>query len=191
MRNFESERTEKAGLDRGFGARFWVAVILVLLAALLRLLPHPDNFSPIAGMALLAGALFARPVWAIVVPLGAMLISDLALGFHSQMPGVYGAILLVSVLGLGLRSRRRVWPIAGAAVGSSVLFFLVTNFSVWTEGELYPRTWAGLESCFIAAIPFFRNSLAGDLFWTAALFGAWAMLESVVPKLAPNSANRS
>jgi hypothetical protein len=86
---------------------------------------------------------------------------------------------------IGWAVARRVTPftVAGAAIASSVLFFLVTNFGTWATGELYPQTLAGLAACYVAAIPFFQNTLAGDLFFSAVLFGGFALLEWRVPVL--------
>ena len=73
--------------------------------------------------------------------------------------------------------------VAAGSVASSVLFFIVTNFGTWATGELYPPTLAGLTACYVAAIPFFQNTLAGDLFFSALLFGGFALLERRVPML--------
>ncbi|MES2962761.1 MAG: DUF6580 family putative transport protein [Bdellovibrionota bacterium] len=161
-----------------FDSRFFGALILILVAAGLRLVPHPPNFSPIAAMALFGAAAFDRKVWAFVLPLAALLLSDLVLGFHDQMAAVYGSIILVEILGLwALRSNRSPARIAMTAVTASMLFFVITNLSVWAFSGMYARTGAGLATCFAAALPFLQNSLAGDLVFTGALFGAWALVE--------------
>ena len=155
----------------------------IFLAALLRLLPHPPNFSPIAAMALFSGAFLPRRGLAFVAPIGAMLVSDAVLGFHGGMPVVYASVALVVAIGWLLSTRRTAGRIALAAVASSVLFYLVTNFGVWAFGTMYPKTAEGLVACYLAAIPFFQNSLAGDLFFTALLFGGFALAERSVPAL--------
>ena len=171
-------------MSRGhFDSRFWVALVLVLVAVGLRLVPHPPNFSPIAAMALFGAAVFDRKILAILFPLAALLISDLILGFHDQMPAVYGSILLIELLGLWvLRSNLGAARIAVTAVSSSVLFFLITNLSVWAFSGMYARTLAGLVSCFIAALPFLQNGIAGDLVYSGALFGAFALVERNLAK---------
>lgn len=143
---------------------------LVLTAALSRLLPHPPNFTPIAAIAL-SSAVYLDKRYAFIVPLAAMLISDAIIGFHDGMVWVYGCFLATGFIGLWLRSHKRPLPIVGAALTSSVLFFVVTNFAVWLNGTMYPKTWEGLVACYVAAIPFFQNSVVGDLAFTAALFG--------------------
>jgi hypothetical protein len=153
-----------------------IASILILVA-LARLLPHPPNFTPVMALALFGGAVFADRRLALLLPLGAMLLSDLFLGFHLQMISVYAAFVLAVVLGTMLRERRRPLPIVGATLSASVLFFIVTNFSVWLLDGLYPLTFEGLMASYTAAIPFFRNAVLGDLFYAAVLFGGLALAE--------------
>jgi hypothetical protein len=118
-------------------------------------------------------------VYAFAVPLGALLASDLSLGFHDQMPAVYLAFGLTVGLGRMLRPRRRVAPVALATLAASLLFFVLTNFGVWATGSLYPTTFEGLLACYVAAVPFFRNTLLGDVLYSAALFGGLALLERI------------
>jgi hypothetical protein len=162
----------------------------VLSAALTRLLPHPLNVTPITAIALFGGACIAPRMLAFALPLAAMLISDLGLFALGQVPlpgaqslWVYGSFTLIVGLGFLLRRRRRALPIAGATLASAMLFYVVTNLGVWSRGALYPRTLSGLVQCYAAAIPFFRNSLLGDMFYTAALFGALAIAEKFVRTL--------
>lgn len=165
--------------------RFGALCAVVLLAALARLLPHPPNFAPVAALALFAGAHLSRKAWALAVPLAAMLLSDAYLGFHDLTLVVYGAFAAAVGIGFLLRGRCRLPMIAGASLTSSVLFFVVTNFAVWAVGSIYPKTVAGLAACYAAAIPFFHNTLAGDAFYTAVLFGGWALAERKVSVLRP------
>jgi hypothetical protein len=115
--------------------------------------------------------------------LAALFLSDTVLGFYHGMIWVYGSFALIVCLGLQLQSRRRLLTIAGAALAGSVLFFALTNFGVWASDGLYPRTIAGLGACYLAAIPFFQNTLAGDLVYTALLFGGFALVENKFPAL--------
>lgn len=155
-----------------------IASILVAAAALSRLLPHPPNFAPVAAAALFAGAVLPRR-WSLVVPFGAMLLSDALIGFY-QLPvmlSVYSSFLLVVLLGSwAARQKKRAESVVLASLSGSVIFFLVTNFAVWAWGGLYPRTAAGLLASYTMAVPFFRNTLAGDLFYTAVIFGFYAAL---------------
>jgi hypothetical protein len=150
---------------------------LVLAAAASRLVPHPWNLTSIAAVALFGGAYFQDRRLAFAVPVGALFLSDLVLGLYSGMAVVYVSFGLIVGIGLWLRSRRKPALIAGAALTSSILFFILTNFGVWASGHLYPKTWAGLVTCYTAALPFFRNSLEGDLLYTLILFGGFALME--------------
>ena len=155
----------------------------IAAAAALRLVPHPPNFSPIDAMALFSGAYLARRWIAFVAPLAALLLSDLFLGFYHGMATVYATVALIVVIGWWLSFRRTPLHIAVAAVASSVTFFVITNFGMWLFSGFYPVTYAGLVACFTAAIPFFQNTLAGDLFYTALLFGGFALAEHFAPRL--------
>lgn len=163
--------------------RFLALLAITLAAASTRLLPHPPNFAPIAAMALFGGCHFTSKRSAFGVPLIAMFLSDLLLGygFHPVLPFVYGSFALTVCLGLWVRQRRTPLAIGGAALTASVLFFAVTNFGVWIQGDLYPMTLEGLVRCYVAAIPFFRNTLAGDAFYTVVLFGGFALAQALFP----------
>ena len=164
-------------------ARLAAILTAIFVAAALRLVPHPPNFTPIGAMALFGGAYFGRRALAFAAPLGALLLSDAILGFHSGMPFVYGSVALVVLIGWAVAKRMTALTIAGAAVASSVLFFAVTNFGTWLTSGMYPQTLSGLAACYAAAIPFFQNTLAGDLIFSALLFGGFALLERRVPML--------
>ena len=163
------------------GALLWAAVGLVALAALMRLVPHPWNFTPVGAMALFGGAALRRPVFALGVPLAAMALSDLILGWMGQAQTmavwVYASFALVGLLGLVLRRRHAPRRIAAASLAGSVIFFSVTNLGVWVSGSVgYPMTFEGLAACYAAAVPFFVSTVAGDLFWNAVLFGTFVLV---------------
>ncbi len=166
-----------------FKVRYLVLVGIILAAAALRLVPHPPNFTPIAAMALFGGAHFLDRRVALAVPLAALLVSDLMIGFHVTLPVVYGSFALVVAIGSWLRSRRGILPVTGAVLASSTLFFILTNFGVWALLSSYPKTLAGLGACYTAAIPFFGNTLMGTAFYTAALFGGFALAGKGFPVL--------
>jgi hypothetical protein len=157
--------------------RLIVPVILIALAAASRLLPHPPDFTPLAAMALFAGAYFSDRRIAFAVPFVALLLSDLVLGLHGTMPFVYLGFGVTVLIGTALRGKVRVLPVAGAAIASSVVFFVVTNFGVWLIGDMYPHDVGGLMLCYIAGIPFFQYSVVGDFLYTGLLFGGMAMVE--------------
>ncbi len=162
----------------------------IVAAAALRLVPHPPNFTPIAAMALFSGAYFGRNALAFIAPLAAMLLSDTLIGFHSGMPFVYGSVAIIVLLGWLALSRVSVLRIGLAAIASSVLFFAITNFGVWLTSGMYPLTPGGLAACYVAAIPFFQNTVAGDLFFSGLLFGGFALLERALPALRPSQEPR-
>ena len=160
----------------------------IVAAAALRLVPHPPNFTPIGAMALFSGAYLGRRALAFAAPLGALLLSDVVLGFYHGMATVYASVALIVVL--GAMALRRVSPIrvGAAALASSVLFFVITNFGMWLFSGFYPRTLLGLETCYIAAIPFFQNTLAGDLFYATMLFGGFRIAELLMPRIGAGQA---
>jgi hypothetical protein len=150
-----------------------LAFFLAAGAVLLRLVPHPWNVSPLLGAALFSGA-HLRTLPALAGLLGALLAGDFLLGFHFTMPFTWGSFLACAALGRLLRTDRfRPARVAAGALGGSVLFFLVTNFGVFLEGVLYPRTWEGLAECYRMALPFFRGTLFGDLAYSLGIFGAY------------------
>jgi len=163
--------------------RLATLLLIILAAALFRIMPHPHNVTPIAAMALFAGAYLPSKRLALIVPLVAMLLSDLLLGLHSSMLYVYAGIALTVVIGFGLRQRPRVVPAVAASLMASSLFFLLTNFGAWATSGIYAQTVEGLSMAYTAGIPFFRNSLLGDLFFTAILFGGFQVLERISPTL--------
>jgi hypothetical protein len=154
-----------------------VLIAMVLAAAASRLVPHPWNLTSITAVALFGGATFADRRLAFGVPLAALFLSDLVLGFYHGMAVVYLSFVLVAAIGVWLSARREPALIAAATLASSILFFVTTNFGVWAFGPLYPHTLRGLETCYLAAIPFFRNSLEGDALYSLILFGGFALLE--------------
>ena len=151
---------------------------LVVVASAMRLIPHPANVLPITAMALFAGTRCEERSQALALIGGTMLLTDAVLGFHPTMIFVYASLALTVLLGSKLRGKEGVVTIAAAALTSSLLFFLVTNFGVWMVDGMYPQTIAGLGACYLAAIPFFENSLVADLFYSALIFGAFEALNS-------------
>jgi hypothetical protein len=156
----------------------------IVVAAGLRLVPHPPNFTPIGAMALFSGAYLGRRAIAFAAPLGALLLSDLVLGFYHGQATVYFSVALIVMIGMAALTRVSAVRVGAAAIASSVLFFVITNFGVWLFSGFYPRTFVGLEACYVAAIPFFQNTVAGDLFYATLLFGGFRIAELLVPRLA-------
>jgi hypothetical protein len=162
--------------------KFMLPLLLVLLGVVCRVTPHPWNFVPVGAIALFAGATFANRRAAILLPLVMLFAGDTALewftgqGYHSLMPVVYATYALIAMLGWLLRERRdSPLAIAGGATAGAILFFVTTNFAVWAMGDLYPHTFAGLVTCFVAAVPFFERTLMSDLLFSAIFFGVYAI----------------
>ena len=166
-----------------------MVVVLILLAAASRLLPHPPNFAPVAAIGLFAGAAFdRRAAW--FVPFAAVLLSDAVIGFYHPVSMFWNYAGLASCLLLGsaiLGPARSLPRFAGATLTSSVAFFALSNFGMWASGY-YPRTAAGLLECYVAALPFFRNTFASDVLYTAALFGGWALVRAATRRSAAQAA---
>ena len=164
-------------------ARILAVTAAILIAAAMRLVPHPPNFTPIGAMALFGGAYLGRHALAFAAPLGALLLSDAVLGFYSGMQYTYLAVAAIVLIGWLLQAKVSLLRVGGAALAASVLFFTISNFGVWLTSGMYPRTVEGLATCFVAAIPFFQNTVAGDLLFSGLLFGGFALLERAVPRL--------
>jgi hypothetical protein len=150
-----------------------------MLAALMRLVPHPANFVPIAAMALFGGAYLDKK-YALVIPLVAMFLSDLFLGFHASMPMVYASFVISGLIGMWLKKRKSVPTVLFAGVASSVIFFLLTNMNYWYATALYPKTLAGFFESYVMALPFFRNTLFGDLFYVGVFFGGYEFMQKLM-----------
>ena len=161
-----------------------VAITLTVVAALLRVLPHPSNFSPIGGVALFGGAKL-RSVYAYLIPLVAMLVTDPIRSWaeggypaYSWMtPVIYLSFLISVFLGRTFIGQSNTPARIGVvALVGSFQFFLITNFATWIGGSFYPHTVAGLTTCYVAALPFFARTILADLFYSGVLFSAYAIL---------------
>ena len=138
--------------------------------ALSRIIPHPPNFTPVIAIAVFMPYLTRSLYSAMLVPLSAMFVSDLYIGFHSGMFWVYTSILLGTTLSQYTMSMKKTYAHLGSnALLSSTIFFVMTNFAVWMSGTMYPLTLDGLILCYTIAIPFFGNTIAGTLFYVSLL----------------------
>jgi hypothetical protein len=143
---------------------------LVIMTVIARLVPHAPNLAPVAALALLGGASYKFPK-SLLLPLGAMAISDLFIGF-SPWPitlSVYGSFIIISLLGMFLR-QPKLWKLPVSALASSLLFYVITNFTVWLTSGMYQKTFQGLIYCYINALPFLKNTIVGDLIYTVVIF---------------------
>ncbi len=179
-----------------------LVIAIIAFAALSRLIPHPWNFTPIAAIGLFGAAYFTKKSWALIIPFAALFISDLLVnniyypvffpefytGFKFMSAGwywYYGAFALI--IGLGFLTLNKVKPLAliGTGIGASIIFFLVTNFGTFLAyPSMYGTSFSGLLACYTAGIPFFWNTIAGDLFYIGVMFGSFEFLKNRYPNLA-------
>lgn len=146
-----------------------LALVLIVLGVLSRLVPHPPNMTAVVGVSLL-GAYAIRNLWlAALVPLTTMALADIVLGWHSSALFTYAGMLAAVLIGRWLPPKLSAWRLGGAAFLASLAFFVISNFGVWVGGY-YGYGLDGLVACYLAAIPFWGNSLIGDLGSTAILF---------------------
>lgn len=155
-------------------------LMIILLAVLARLIPHPPNFAPIAGLALFSGSNFKNKI-SLLIPLAAMILSDIFLGFHSTIFYVYISFILITLIGRKIKSLK-FSNLFLASLLSSILFFLITNFGVWATGSMYPKTFDGLIQSYVMGLPFFRNTVLGDLFYSFSFFYGFEFLSKFIHK---------
>jgi hypothetical protein len=167
----------------GLYLRTVLALIMIVLAAALRIVPHPWNFAPIGAMALFSGAMIRDKRLALFFPLLTLIAGDLFIGFHILIPLVYASTLVSAALGFLLRDRKTLGRIASVTLLGAIQFFLVTNFGVWLLLGTFPKTTLGLAACYIAGAPLFWNTLASDGLFVTLLFGGYAIAERIFPAL--------
>ncbi|OGE81717.1 MAG: hypothetical protein A3E98_01950 [Candidatus Doudnabacteria bacterium RIFCSPHIGHO2_12_FULL_48_11] len=158
-----------------------MAYLLVLIGALLRVLPHPANFAPIGAVALFGGVYLPKK-FALALPIAAMVVSDFFIGFDSWQSRVtvYGSFLLIGLIGLWVRQRKNLATVIGGSLVGSVIFYLITNFAFFYSTSMYSHDLAGVMASYINAIPFFRNTILGDLFYTTIFFGSYELVRFYV-----------
>ena len=148
--------------------------ILILAAVLSRFIDHPANVTPILAIALF-GSVYLQRKSALIIPLIALLVSDYFIGFYEWpvMISVYLSYGLIILIGFYIKKHKSIPTLTGGTLLGSILFYLVTNFAVWAFYPFYPSTAEGLLTSYVAAIPFFRNALIGNIFYVTVLFGAY------------------
>ncbi len=170
---------------------FIIISLLVLFGVMARFLPHPPNFVPLTAIALFASVKL-KTKYSYLLPLGIIIISDLFIGLHDVIPFTWGSYLAIGIIGKLLAEKGKPAVIFGTTILASLLFFIITNLGVWLVGSWYPHTLAGLINCYTLAVPFFRNTLMGDLFYTGVFFGSYELLIStVIPGLTRNLYNQN
>lgn len=155
----------------------------VAIGAVSRVIPHPANFAPITAMALFGGV-YLNKRQALTLPILAMILSDLFIGFDSipMRLSVYGSFLISVFIGFWVKNHKSSKNIVFASLFSSILFFVITNFAVWAFGSMYVKSITGLMECYLLAVPFFRNTILGDITYTTVFFGCYELLISLVKK---------
>lgn len=181
--------------------KFGVVAAIILIAALSRIVPHPYNFSPLVAISLFGGAMFKQNWKAFLVPIGAYFISDLFFqmmgmqGFYgiSQI-FVYASMLLVVALGITM-NQPRVLKVLGYSIAGSTAFWIISNFGVWVasgiSGTVEYEPGLTLGMTYLRALPFYNTfgnqlffgSFAGDLFYSAVIFGVYALAQKKYPAL--------
>lgn len=162
-----------------------LSIIIVVFGVLSRLIPHAPNIVPIGALMLFGGVYLPKKL--LFLPLLALFISDYFIGFYgTDMFYVYGSFALVGLIGLWLRLHKKPLFVISGVLTSSVLFFLITNFGVWAPpNNWYPHTFNGLIQSYTLALPFYRNSLIGDLGYTILLFGGYELTHRLARKYLP------
>ena len=154
----------------------WVANIFIIIATLARLLPHPANVTPVGAVSLVGGSKL-NGIYKWAVPFVVLALSDYLLGIFKGVepwsvvtPFIYGAFAVNIFLGRFIKGEHRYLKLGGLSMAASLQFFAISNFGVWMQGMLYPKTVAGLAQCYTMALPFLTNTLLGDMVWSLALF---------------------
>lgn len=155
---------------------------VILIGVLSRFIPHPPNFTPVGGLAIFSGALLPGPL-GLVLPLIIMFLSDVVLGLHASIPFVYGSFLIITLLGRTMKNRWGFVQLTGLSITSSIIFFLVTNFGSWLTWDFYPKTLSGLMNSYLMAVPFFKNTLIGDLVYSYFFFYGYLVFSRILKKV--------
>lgn len=151
-----------------------ILIILIILGIIYRLIQHHPNFSPLAAIALFSGFYFKK-AWTAFIPLVILFITDYFIGFYEIkiMVSVYISFAIIAFIGIIVAKNKSALKILFGSITGSVLFFLITNFAVWYFSRWYSHDFQGLINSYTMAIPFFRNTIVGDLFFTILIFGSY------------------
>ena len=161
------------------------ALIMVIIGVSARLLPHPANVAPITALALFSGVYLSKKFF--FIPLIAMLISDYFIGFYGiTMLYVYGSFFIIWLIGLVLKNENTPGNTVRASLSSSILFYLITNFGVWVHPHsFYQQNFAGLMESYYMGLPFFRNTILGDLFYTVTFIRGYEIAKYLGKRYLP------
>ena len=159
---------------------FFYIIFFIGVLAIYRLIPHPPNFAPILATAVMCPLLIKDRIYGIAIPIFAMFISDILIGFHPYQFVVYATILTI---GFFAPMKKNLILVGTGACLASVWFFFTTNFAVWIIWDYYPKTIEGFLNCYTLALPFFKNTIISTLFFTGILFFLSKFLENTNNKI--------
>lgn len=166
-------------------SRSLIVIVICLAAIALRITEIlPSNFSPVAAVALFGAAFMTNRMAGLLIPLVIMILSDVVLGFHGAAPAVYAGFLIIGLIGLTMRNNPTVAKAVGGVIVGSVVFFLLTNAAVWLTSGFYAPGFEGLIESYTSGLPFFRNTLIGNVVFTVALFAGFNLAILKFPELA-------
>lgn len=167
-----------------FLSRNQIGVVLVVVGVLGRLVPHIPNVTPLISLSLFAGANLSRRA-AVLSLFGTLFVSDLGLALLLGYPVfgywtlfTYTGFMAIVLVGASLHCSWKILPVY--ILSLSFGFWIWTNFGVWLTSSLYAKTLTGLGSCYVAALPFLRNSLIGDLIWGLVVFGLFDLCHAPI-----------
>ena len=182
--------------NRKITLRFGILCLIILMVAFSRLIPHMPNFSPLGAIGLFGAAYFTKKWQVFLIPISATWLSDLVINnvvyaqyypeftwFYQGFYWQYGSYLLIALLGFFLFKKVNTSRVVAGALGSTLIFYLVSNFGVWASGTMYPQNFGGLVTCYTAGIPFIKGTFLGDLFFSAMMFGAFSFAQKRFPFL--------
>ena len=151
-------------------------IFFILLLALSRIIPHPPNFTPILASSIMAPLLIKDRVYGVALPILAVFISDIIIGFHSYQLAVYFSLIVISSI---TPMKKNYLYLGSMAIGSSIWFYLITNFAVWSMSSMYPKTIEGILSCYVLALPFLTSTLVSALLFTFLITWSSEILSSL------------
>ena len=166
---------------------YLAVILLILIASFSRIIPHMPNFTPIGAMALFGGAYFKNKYHAFIIPILSLWISDLVINnfilsyyneftwFYQGFLWQYSAFIMIILIGYYSLNKMSFKNILLSSLGSSLIFFVVTNFGVWISGSMYSLDLSGFITCYALALPFYKGTLLGFLFYSSFLFGVFEM----------------
>lgn len=178
-----------------------MVTLSIFIAILSRLIPHPANFAPMMAIGIFGGALFFKRIWAVLIPIISIWLSDLVINnvflaayfkeftwFYGGWYWQYGVYAIIPVIAMFVFKKNiNVGKLLGINIGTALLFFIISNFGVWASGTMYPKTGEGLLACYAMGLPFLKGSLLSNLFYSAVLFGGYYLIENKTNLFVPEA----